>query len=136
VTVVPAYKQLEAKTRIADLTLGQWVGVVAGVLCALVVIAWLKPIGTYANLVLGVYLGGIPITISLVVSVGEFDVWLLVRAAWRWCRADGRYGVGSGSTARGYQITGTESAGASIGATAVELQHLWESPANGRPTWP
>ena len=78
-TVVPAYKQLEAKTRIADLTLGQWVGVVAGVLCALVVIAWLKPFGTYANLVLGVYLGGIPITIALVVSVGEFDVWLLVR---------------------------------------------------------
>ena len=39
--MVPAYKQLEAKTRIADLTLGQWVGVVAGMLCALVVIAWL-----------------------------------------------------------------------------------------------
>ena len=58
--MVPAYKQLEAKTRIADLTLGQWVGVVAGVLCALVVIAWLKPFGTYANLVLGVYLGGHP----------------------------------------------------------------------------
>ena len=60
------------------------------------------------NLVLGVYLGGIPITIALVVSVGEFDVWLLVRAAWRWWRADGRYGVGPGSTARGYQITGAE----------------------------
>ncbi len=133
--MVPAYKQLEAKTRIADLTLGQWVGVVAGVLCALMVIAWLKPFGTYVNLVLGVYLGGIPVTIALVVSVGEFDVWLLVRAAWRWWRSDGRYGVGPGGTARGYQITDAECAGASSGATTIELQRLWESPANGRPTW-
>ena len=108
---------------------------IAGVLCALVVIAWLRPFGTYVNLVLGVYLGGIPVTIALIVSVGEFDVWLLVQAAWRWWRADGRYGVGPGSTARGYQITGMESAGASIGATSIELQRLWESPANGRPTW-
>ena len=133
--MVPAYKHLEAKTRIADLTLGQWVGMVVGVLCALVVIVWLKPFGTYVNLVLGVYLGGIPVTIALVVSVGEFDVWLLVRAAWSWWRADGRYGVGPGSTARGYQITGEEPVGARIGATAIELQQLWESPANGRPTW-
>jgi hypothetical protein len=130
--VVPAYKQLEAKTRIADLTLGQWVGAVAGVLCALVVIAWLRPFGTYMNLVLGVYLGGIPVTIALVVSVGEFDVWLLVRAAWRWWRADGRYSAGPGSAARGYQITGAQPSGAGGEATAIELQRLWESSANGR----
>ena len=133
--MVSAYKQLEAKTRIADLTLGQWVGVVTGVLSALVVIAWLRPFGTYVNLVLGVYLGGIPVTIALVVSVGEFDVWRLVRAAWRWWRTDGRYGAGPGSSARGYQITGAEPSGASNGATAIELERLWESPANGRPTW-
>jgi hypothetical protein len=135
-SVVPAYKQLEAKTRIAELTLGQWVGAIAGVLCALVVIAWLRPFDTYANLVLGVYLGGIPVTIALVVSVGEFDVWLLARAAWRWWRADGRYAAGAGSGARGYQITGAEPSGAGIEVTAMELQRLWESPANGRPTWP
>ena len=133
--MVSAYKQLEAKTRIGELTLGQWVGVIAGVLCALVVIAWLRPFGTYVNLVLGVYLGGIPVTIALVVSVGEFDVWLLVHAAWRWWRADGRYAAGPGSGARGYQITGSEPSGAAIGASAIELQRLWESPANGRTTW-
>ena len=132
--MVSAYKQLEAKTRIGELTLGQWVGVIAGVLCALVVIAWLRPFGTYVNLVLGVYLGGIPITIALVVSVGEFDVWLLVRAAWRWWRADGRYSAGPGSAARGYQITGPRPSGASGEATAIELQRLWESSANGRAT--
>ena len=133
--MVSAYKQLEAKTRIADLTLGQWVGVVTGVLSALVVIAWLRPFGTYVNLVLGVYLGGIPVTIALVVSVGEFDVWLLLRAAWRWWRADGRYAAGPGSGARGYQITGAGPSGTSSGANAIELQRLWESSANGRPTW-
>ena len=133
--MVSAYKQLEAKTRIADLTLGQWVGVVTGVLSALVVIAWLRPFGTYVNLVLGVYLGGIPVTIALVVSVGEFDVWRLVRAAWRWWRTDGRYGAGPGGSARGYQITGAEPSRATIGATAIELERLWDSPANGRPTW-
>ena len=133
--MVSAYKQLEAKTRIADLTLGQWVGVVTGVLSALVVIAWLRPFGTYVNLVLGVYLGGIPVTIALVVSVGEFDVWRLVRAAWRWWRTDGRYGAGPGRSARGYQITGAEPSGANIGATGIEVERLWESPANGRPTW-
>jgi len=133
--VVPAYKQLEAKTRIAELTLGQWVGAIVGVLCALVVIAWLRPFGTYADLVVGVYLGGIPVTIALVVSVGEFDVWLLVRAAWRWWRTDGRYAAGPGGAARGYQLTGAEPSGATVGASAIELQRLWESPANGRPTW-
>ena len=133
--MVPAYKQLEAKTRIAELTVGQWVGAIAGVLCALVVIAWLRPFGTYVNLVLGVYLGGIPVTIALVVSVGEFDVWLLLRAAWRWWRAEGRYGAGPGSTARGYQITGVEPSAGSAGATAIELQRLWDTPPNGRPTW-
>ena len=131
--MVPAYKQLEAKTRIAELTLGQWVGVIAGVLCALVVIAWLRPFGTYVNLVLGVYLGGIPVTIALVVSVGEFDVWLLLRAAWRWWRADGRYLPGPGSAARGYQVTGAAHEGAGREATSIELQRLWETPANGRP---
>jgi hypothetical protein len=133
--VVPAYKQLEAKTRIAELTLGQWVGAIVGVLCALVVIAWLRPFGTYADLVVGVYLGGIPVTIALVVSVGEFDVWLLVRAAWRWCRTDGRYAAGPGRVARGYQLTGAVPSGATVGASAIELQRLWERPANGRPTW-
>ena len=133
--MVPAYRQLEAKTRIAELTLGQWVGAIAGVLCALVVIAWLRPFGTYADLVVGVYLGGIPVTIALVVSVGEFDVWLLVRAAWRWWRTDGRYAAGPGGAARGYQLTGAEPPGASVGASAIELQRLWERPANGRPTW-
>jgi hypothetical protein len=134
-SVVPAYKQLEANTRIAELTLGQWVGAISGVLCALVVIAWLRPFGMYLNLVLGVYVGGIPITIPLVVSVGEFDVWLLVRAAWRWCRADGRYGAGPGNAARGYEITGVERSETMGGAAAVELQLLWEAPANGKPTW-
>ena len=133
--MVPAYKQLEAKTRIAELTLGQWVGAIVGVLCALVVIAWLRPFGTYADLVVGVYLGGIPVTIALVVSVGEFDVWLLVRAAWRWWRTDGRYAAGPGGAARGYQLTGAEPPGASVRASAIELQRLWERPANGRPTW-
>jgi len=133
--VVPAYKQLEAKTRIADLTLGQWVGAIAGVLSALVAIAWLRPFGTYVNLVLGVYLGGIPVTIALVVSVGEFDVWFLVRAAWRWWRADGRYLPGPGDSARGYQITAAVHARDGREATSLELQRLWETPANGRPRW-
>ena len=46
-----------------------------------------------------------------------------------------QYGVGPGSAARGYQITGAERPGASREATSIELQRLWESPANGRPTW-
>jgi hypothetical protein len=109
--------------------------VIAGLLCALVIIAWLRPFGTYANLVLAVYVGGIPVTIALVVSVGEFDVWRLVSAAWRWWRADGRYAAGPGRGAHGYQITGADPAGTDVARNAVELQRLWESPANGRPTW-
>lgn len=130
-SVVPAYKQLEAKTRIGELTLGQWVGVIAGVLFAVVVIAWLRPFAMYANLVLGVYLGGIPVTIALVVSVGQFDVWLLLRAAWRWWRSDGRYTEGPGSAARGYGITGAERPEGEAVAAPVDVQLLWEARPEG-----
>jgi hypothetical protein len=129
--VIPAYKQLESKTKIAELTLGQWVGVIAGVMCALVIIAWLRPFGMYANLVLGVYAGGIPITIALVVSIGEFDVWLLVRAACRWRRADGRYAAGPGSSARGYEISGADRSEESGGSVPVDVQLLWETRPDG-----
>jgi hypothetical protein len=125
--VVPAYKQLEAKTRIAELTLGQWLGVIVGLLCALLVIVWLRPFGMYANLVLGIYLGGIPVTIALVVSIGEFDVWLLVRAAWRWWRGDARFAAGPGDVVQGYEITGSERVAARGGVAAVDVELLWDS---------
>ena len=38
-----AYRHLEAKTRIAELTLGQWAGILAGVLVAVVFALVLKP---------------------------------------------------------------------------------------------
>ena len=134
-SVVPAYKQLEAKTRIGELTLGQWVGVIAGVLFALVVIAWLRPFAMYENLVLGVYLGGIPVTIALVVSVGQFDVWLLLRAAWRWWRSDGRYTAGPGSAARGYEISGGERPEGDAVAAPVDVQLLWDARPEGGGRW-
>ncbi len=108
---------------------------IAGVLFALVVIAWLRPFAMYVNLVLGVYLGGIPVTIALVVSVGQFDVWLLLRAAWRWWRSDGRYAAGPGSDPRGYEISGAERPEGNAIAAPVDVQLLWEAPAEGIERW-
>ena len=119
-----AYRHLEAKTRIAELTLGQWAGILAGVLVAVVFALVLKPFSGYVNLALGIYIAGLPAAAVFLASISEVDFWLIGRSALRFHRADGRYLPGGGREARGYTIrTAADPRGA---AGALDLGSLWD----------
>ena len=119
-----AYRHLEAKTRIAELTLGQWAGILLGVLVAVVFALVLKPFSGYVNLAVGIYIGGLPAAAVFLASISELDVWLLGRSALRFHRADGRYLPGPGQRARGYTIRTVGDARRA--AAALDLGALWD----------
>ena len=78
-----AYRHLESKTRIGELTLGQWAGILLGVLVAVVFAVVLKPFSGYVNLALGIYIGGLPAAAVFLASISDLDVWLTARSALR-----------------------------------------------------
>jgi hypothetical protein len=99
-----AYKHLDTKLHIGDLTLGQWVGLAAGTIGALLYGMYLSPFGQMLTLVSAIYLGGIPIAAVFLASLSEFDFLLLVRSAVRWHRRDARYLPGPGMPTPGYRL--------------------------------
>jgi hypothetical protein len=99
-----AYKHLETKLKIAEMTLMQWGGIVLGVGIALGWGSYLSPFGTYVTLFSAVYVGGIPVMFSFLASQSDFDLWLHLRCMVRWHRAAERYVPGPGATARGYAL--------------------------------
>jgi hypothetical protein len=99
-----AYKHLDAKLRIADLTIGQWISVLVGIGVAAVWGLYLSPLGTYLTLVSSVYFGALPAAAALLASMSEFDLWLVLRSALRWYRLEGRFASGPGGSAHGYVV--------------------------------
>jgi hypothetical protein len=118
--MIAAFAQLEAKTRIGELTLGQWAGVIAGALVALAIAGWAQPTGSYWDLALGVYAGGIPAGLAITCSLADINPLRLAWLAWRWRRAGGLYEPGPGE-AHGYELTGSPT-----GATA-RAGEPWEA---------
>jgi hypothetical protein len=122
-----AFKHLEAKLRFGDLSIGQWAGVVAGILCGLAVAQLLHPLGGMWSLVIGVYVGAIPAFVAVFAGLGEFDLWRLLAGMRRWRTSEGRHLPGPGRTAHGYAVLATAAAeptGAAAGGTVV-LDVLW-----------
>jgi hypothetical protein len=100
-----AYKHLETKLRIAELTVGQWFGIILGVALAVGWGGYVSPFGTGLTLFTAIYLGGVPILLSLLATQAEFDLWLRVRSMISWRRDGGRYIPGPGMSAHGYVLT-------------------------------
>jgi hypothetical protein len=124
-----AYKHLEARLKIAELTVGQWLGLVAGVGLAITWGMYASPFGAYVTLFSAVYLGGIPAAAAFLASFTEFDLWLMVSSTLRWQLTAARYPPGPGTGARGYVIFAdpTESRGASrTNAAELDLTTLWD----------
>ena len=119
-----AYRHLEAKTRIGELTLGQWAGILLGVLVAVAFAVVLKPFSGYVNLAVGIYIGGLPAAAVFLASISEVDVWLSARSALRFHRADGRYLPGGGQRARGYTIRSAADTRSAAGV--LDLGALWD----------
>ena len=123
-----AFKHLEAKLRFGELTIGQWVAVVAGVLFGLGFAQYLSPVGGMWGMVVGIYLGAIPASAAFFASLSEFDLAGLVVAAVRRRRQPARYLPGAGRAAQGYQLAPDDarSAGGPTAADELDLEALWD----------
>ena len=77
----PAFRHLETKLRIGDLTIRQWVTILVGVMIALLYADLIHPFGLMLTLASAVYIGGIPVAIAIVSGSSEFDAWLVLRSA-------------------------------------------------------
>jgi hypothetical protein len=121
----PSYKHLDAKLRIAELTIGQWVGIIVGALVGLVFGLYVSPFGPIPSLILAIYLGGLPAGAVFVASFSEFDLWVLMRSAWQWRRRDARYIAGPGAPTDGYHIVEPVSEQQASRMDDLDLAVLW-----------
>ena len=124
-----AYKHLESKLRIGELTVGQWAGLLCGVGLAIGWGLYLSPFGAYLTLLSSIYLGGIPAAAAFLASLSEFDFWMLVRCALAWRRAEGRFAPGAGELASGYVVSAEVTAALAPDSALGEpdLEGLWDS---------
>jgi hypothetical protein len=126
-----AYKHLDAKLRIAELSVGQWIGIVIGLGVGIVWGVYLSPFGATPTLVSAIYLGALPAGSALVGNVTSVSPWLIVRSAVDWRRRDGRFLPGAGAEAHGYVVVPDPSARRSARAVDAEdggdLASLWET---------
>lgn len=99
-----AYKHLEAKLRVGELTLGQWFGLFVGALTALLWALYLSPFGTSITIFSACYIGGLPAAGIFLATISEVDLLLVARAALRWRREEGRYVPGAGPATNGYVV--------------------------------
>ncbi len=123
-----AYKHLDSKLKIAELTLGQWFGVMVGVAVAIVWGFYLSPLGTYLTIGTAVYMGAVPAGLALMSTFYEVDVAIVARSAITWLRLDGQFLPGPGTGATGYVVRAErseEDAAASL--STLDLAALWES---------
>jgi hypothetical protein len=124
-----AYKHLDSKLRIAELSVGQWLTVLAGIGLAVGWGYYLSPFGTSVTLASAIYIAALPAAAALFSSLTEFDVVRLVRSAIAWRRRDDRFIPGPGGSARGYFVHADAAAqNGSVERTEVEfdLATLWE----------
>jgi hypothetical protein len=126
-----AYKHLDTKLRIGELTIGQWLAVALGVGIAG---GWAlyvhPPIGATLTAVTAVYLGALPAGAALMASSSEFNLMLLLASAVRWRRHRRRYVPGPGARLRGYELR-VDHAEASHGprrapVPVLDTAALWE----------
>lgn len=126
-----AYKHLEAKLRVGEFTIGQWIGLFVGVTTALVWGMYLSPFGTSITIFSACYIGGLPAAAIFLATISEVDMWLLTRSAFRWRREEGRYLAGPGVPTSGYVVHADARAQRpheSDGQLAdLDLAALWES---------
>jgi hypothetical protein len=123
-----AYKHLETRLRIGELTLGQWAGIVAGLAVAIAWGMYLSPFPSYVSLFTSVYIGGLPAMAAWLASQADFDLWQHLAAAARWRRRSHVFLAGAGSTATGYVVVPAPARAAATAATPdLDLEALWNS---------
>jgi hypothetical protein len=126
-----AYKHLEAKLRIGELSLGQWLALFVGAITALMWGFYISPFGMSLTIFTACYIGGIPGAAIFLATNSDVDIVLLLRSAVRWRREEGRYVAGSGDARPGYALAAdageAHATNGSQQLTELDLAALWES---------
>jgi hypothetical protein len=126
--VNPAYKHLESKLRIADMTLGQIAGAFFGLVAGGVWAMYISPFGVYVTLFTAVYIAGIPVGAAFIASVSDFDLWLYVRSALGYRRGELRFQPGPGESAVGYRVFADGGHADDPSTTPdLDLESLWHA---------
>jgi hypothetical protein len=125
--VNPAYKHLQDRLRIGDLTVPQIVAMFCGFMGGLVWALYVSPFSPYLTLFTAIYLACLPAGSVLLASSTEFDLWLYLKGCVREAFTDGRFTAGPGESTAGYSIfTEADRAGErAASATPLELRDLW-----------
>ena len=122
-----AYKHLDSKLRVAELTVGQWLGALVGLGVGIAWGFYVSPLGPHLTLFSAVYLAALPAGAVLLANSSELDLGLTIRAAARWLRADCRYAAGAGQLARGYVVHSPQTAGERRARTpTIDIAGLWD----------
>jgi hypothetical protein len=126
-----AYKHLDTKLRIAELTVPQWIGVTLGLGIGITWGLYLSPLGRMLTIVTSIYFAALPVIAALSASFTDFDPWLVVRAAIAWRRREGRYIPGAGTSPSGYVVLEDPDPAAqrdtSVHLAELDLASLWEA---------
>lgn len=126
-----AYKHLEAKLRVGELTVTQWIGLFVGAVTALMWGLYVSPFGTSVTIFSACYIGGVPAAAIFLATMSEVDVLVIARSAIRWRREEGRYLAGPGPATDGYVVRADEQERALQGNNGrladLDLAALWES---------
>lgn len=124
-----AYKHLDARLRIAELSIGQWTGILLGLAIGIGWGVYLSPFGPTLTLTSAIYMGAVPVGAAFLANTTEFSAWLLLRSAVAWRRREGRFLPGPGGSVHGYVVTAAEpgehGAAARRGALDLDLATLW-----------
>jgi hypothetical protein len=124
-----AYKHLDTKLKLAELTIGQWLGVVLGLGVSLMWGFYVSPFGTSITIGSAVYLGAVPISFALMSTVFEVNLGVVLRSAISWVRLDGRFVPGAGPRVEGYFVRPDQREKDDVKATLATLDPaaLWDS---------
>jgi hypothetical protein len=124
-----AFKHLEDRLRIGELTIAQWGWLTVGVTLALVWGFYLSPFGQLLTIFTAIYVAALPALAALFAGFTEFDLLGFARGAVRWWRDDGRYLPGEAPDVAGYVVRDDSDAGRSRGLGETlppDLAELWE----------
>lgn len=123
-----AYKHLDAKLRIAELSIGQWITIAAGAATAITWGLYLSPLGPTLTLVSAIYLGMLPTGAALLSNVTSVSPSTIVRSAFGWHRRDGRFMPGPGEDVQGYVVVEPQAGARDRHAAGdADLTSLWET---------
>lgn len=124
----PAFRYLEHKLRIGELTIAQWVAIALGVFAAGVWATQISPFGGWVTAFTSAYMAMVPACVAFVVGATELDIKHELRQFVRWHRTPGRFLSGPGAATDGYVLVAdpTDERRAARETPELDLAQLWD----------